>query len=169
MHPTIPFDPTLDLTFSRLVPVKKDAMWRAWTEPERLMQWFCPLPWKTIQCEIDLRPSGKFETTMLSPDGQHISNVGCYLEVVPHQKLVWTNAVLPGFRPKTESSESSLPNPGFTFTAVIEFEDKGQDTHYKATVLHADVENCKKHADMGFEIGWGIALDQMIQMIQKSS
>lgn len=167
MNPTAPFDTKRDLTFSRLVPVKRALMWRAWTEPELLMQWFCPRPWKTVQCDIDLRPGGKFETTMLSPEGQRISNIGCYLEIVDAQKLVWTNAFLPGFRPKVSTDETNQPGPNFIFTGVIEFADSGQDTQYTATVLHADAESCQKHADMGFEIGWDIALDQMVQMIKE--
>jgi len=58
------FNPELGLTFNRLVPVKRELIWGALTEPELFMKWFCPLPWKTTQCEIDLHPGGKFETVM---------------------------------------------------------------------------------------------------------
>ena len=45
--------PHLDLEFERFVPVPRQLMWRAWTEPEHLMKWFCPRPWQTTECEID--------------------------------------------------------------------------------------------------------------------
>ena len=61
------FNPKLDLTFERIVDVPKELVWRAWTEPALLKQWFCPLPWKTIDAEMDLRPGGMFRTTMQSP------------------------------------------------------------------------------------------------------
>jgi hypothetical protein len=89
-------NPQLDLRFTRIVDVPKDLIWRAWTEPELLKPWFCPLPWKTVDCEIDLRPGGIFRTTMQSPEGKEFPNTGCYLEVTPDKKLVWTNALLPG-------------------------------------------------------------------------
>lgn len=93
----------LDLSFIRTVDVPRQLVWRAWTEPELLKQWFCPLPWKTIDCEIDPRPGGIFRTTMQSTEGQDFPNSGCYLEVIPNEKLVWTNALLQGFRPATPS------------------------------------------------------------------
>jgi len=47
-HEHSPFNPKLDLTFERIVDVPKELVWRAWTEPALLRQWFCPLPWKGI-------------------------------------------------------------------------------------------------------------------------
>ena len=81
-------DPRTDLVFERIVEVPREKVWAAWTTPELLLQWFTPAPWKTIACEIDLRPGGAFRTTMLSPEGQEFPNSGCYLEVVKNEKLV---------------------------------------------------------------------------------
>lgn len=156
----------LDLTFSRLVDVPKALIWRAWTEPAMLMPWFCPRPWKTVDCEIDLRPGGIFRTTMQSPDGQEFPNVGCYLEIRPEEKLVWTNALLPGFRPSLISATCGGDQPGFMFTAVIELSDHADGTLYRATVLHADQAGRQQHAAMGFEAGWGAALDQLVAMVK---
>jgi len=87
------FNSDLDLSFERLVSVNRQLIWRAWTEPEFLMKWFCPRPWKTIQCEIDLQSGGKFETTMQSPEGHKVHNQACYLAIVPFEKIIWTNAL----------------------------------------------------------------------------
>lgn len=89
-------DPQLDLVFERIADVPNELIWTAWTTPENLKQWFTPKPWKTVDCEIDLRPGVIFRTVMLSPEGQEFPNLGCYLEVIPNEKLVWTNA-LPKF------------------------------------------------------------------------
>jgi uncharacterized protein YndB with AHSA1/START domain len=159
-------DPKLDLTFTRVVDVPRHLVWRAWTEPQRLMPWFCPLPWKTVACEIDLRPGGMFRTTMRSPEGQEFPANGCYLEVVPYERLVWTNALLPGYRPSYVPEKCGTDDTGFMFTAMIELADHGQGTRYKATVIHADETGCKKHAEMGFEAGWGAALDQLVALIK---
>jgi uncharacterized protein YndB with AHSA1/START domain len=157
----------LDLSFTRIVDVPKASIWRAWTEPALLPLWFCPLPWKTIAAEIDLRPGGLFSSTMQSPEGQNFPNIGCYLEIIPNQKLVWTNALLPGFRPSPASPTCGEENVDFKFTAAIELADHPQGTVYTATVTHADEAGCKQHAAMGFEQGWGMALDQMVAMIKK--
>jgi uncharacterized protein YndB with AHSA1/START domain len=55
------------------------------------------------------------------------------------------------------------------FTAMIELADQGQGTRYIATVIHADEAGCKRHAEMGFEAGWGAALDQLVAMIQNEN
>lgn len=157
----------LDLSFTRVVDVPKELVWRAWTEPELLKPWFCPLPWKTIDCEIDLRPGGIFRTTMQSPEGAEFPNAGCYLDVKPDEKLVWTNALLPGFRPALATPTCGADDASFMFTAMIELADHAGGTRYTATVMHADAAGCRTHAAMGFEAGWGAALDQLVAMIKR--
>jgi uncharacterized protein YndB with AHSA1/START domain len=116
------------------------------------MPWFCPLPWKTIDCEIDLRPGGIFRTTMLSPEGKEFPNFGCYLEVVKHERLTWTDALQPGYRPSA--------NP--FFTGILTFEDHEGGTKYVARALHKNDADRKKHEDMGFEQGWGTVWEQLL-------
>jgi uncharacterized protein YndB with AHSA1/START domain len=159
--------PLCDLSFSRVIDVPKASVWRAWTEPELLKPWFCPLPWTTIDCEIDLRPGGIFRTTMQSPEGKTYPNAGCYLEVRPNERLVWTNTLLPGFRPSLLSQTCGSDDTSFMFTAKIELTDHPEGTRYTATVLHADEASCQKHAAMGFESGWGTALDQLVAMVKR--
>ena len=152
-------DPKLDLVLERVVPVSPDRVWRAWTDPERLKQWFCPRPWRTSECEIDLRPGGVFRTVMQSPDGESVSGVnGCYLEVVPNQRLVWTVALGPGFRPLPQSGE--VPQ----FTAIITLEPVSGGTRYTAVAMHYDPEGAARHAELGFREGWGITLDQLVEL-----
>jgi uncharacterized protein YndB with AHSA1/START domain len=167
MQPTYQPNAKLDLSFTRVVNVPRAQVWRAWTEPALLMPWFCPLPWKTIDCEIDLRPGGLFRTTMQSPDGAEWPNAGCYLDVVPQERLVWTNALLPGFRPNQPVPMGVANEADFLFTAMVELADVPEGTRYTATVIHADEAGCQKHAAMGFEAGWGAALDQLVAMVQR--
>ena len=157
-------DPKLDLILERDVELKPSQLYKAWTQPEILMQWFCPLPWKTVECEIDLRPGGIFRTVMQSPEGEKFPNSGCFLEVVKNRKLIFTDALLPDFRPV----EKPASGAGLYFTGIISFEPMGNGTKYIAIAMHKDEEDCKKHAAMGFHQGWGIALDQLIAVVGKS-
>ncbi|TCS35126.1 uncharacterized protein YndB with AHSA1/START domain [Paucimonas lemoignei] len=152
-------DPRLDLTFTRTIDVPREHVWAAWTRPEYIKQWFTPAPWRTVDCEIDLRPGGAFRTVMESPDGQQFPNVGVYLEIVDNEKLVWTNAMTPGWRPANIDGDND-----FAFTAMIELESKGEETVYTATVIHRDEEGRKRHEAMGFYEGWGAALDQLVAL-----
>lgn len=157
-------DPQLDLFFERVIDVSPELVWAAWTTPEHLKQWFTPAPWRTIDCEIDLCPGGLFRTVMCSPEGKEFPNSGCYLEVIPNQKLVWTNALLPGYRPV---NPRQVGTEDFYFTAVVLIEPHEQGAKYTAIAIHGNQEDCKKHEDMGFQEGWGKALDQLIEYMKK--
>lgn len=151
-------DPELDLVLERVVDVRPELVWKAWTEPEHLVRWFTPAPWQTVACEIDLRPGGIFSTTMRSPEGQVFPpEPGCWLEVVEHRKLVFTDALGPGYRPKAAPF----------MTATILLEPEGAGTRYTAFVLHVDAEGRRKHEEMGFFGGWGKALDQLVEVAKE--
>jgi len=150
------FNPELDLVLDRVVDVPLARVWDAWTKPELVVKWFTPAPWQTVACEIDLRPGGKFNTTMRSPEGQEFPNSGCYLEVVDQERLVFTDSLLPGFRP------ASTP----FMTAILELRPEGKGTRYIATALHTDAETRAKHEEMGFVDGWAKALEQLVAMVK---
>ena len=153
-------NPALDLVLERIVDVSPKLIWEAWTTPKHLTEWFVPKPWSVSACELDLRPGGIFKTIMRSPEGQEFPNIGCYLEIVPQKRLVWTDALQPGFRPALAAS-SCLP----TFmTAIISLEPHGSGTKYTAIALHGDEAGRKTHEEMGFHEGWGTCLDQLVAL-----
>ena len=160
----LPPDPKLDLTFTRVVDVAPELVWRAWTVPKDLMPWFCPKPWRTTECTIDLRPGGLFHTVMNGPNGERFDNNGTYLEVIPNERLVWTSTMRDGFRPQPRKATAAEGE--FAFTAVVALEPAGKGTRYTATVIHGDEEARKTHEKMGFEQGWGTALDQLVEYVK---
>ncbi|HEY4418285.1 MAG TPA: SRPBCC family protein [Pseudonocardia sp.] len=150
-------NPELDLVLERTVDVAPELVWKAWTTPELLKQWFAPKPWTTTACEIDLQPGGRFDTTMRSPEGDEYPSSGCILVVEEGSTLVFTSALGPGFRPVSAEG-------GFPFTAVISIEPDGSGTRYTAAAIHPDAAAKKSHEDMGFIEGWGMALDQLVEV-----
>ena len=154
-------DPSLDLVLEREVPVRPALVWRAWTEPEHLMRWFTPVPWTTVDCEIDLRPGGAFRTVMRSPEGEEFPGTSCYLEIVPERKLVWTSALGVDYRPSPEQPE------GLVFTATILLEPSGKGTKYTAIAIHRSPDDRERHAEMGFHEGWGAALEQLVAVAKE--
>ena len=149
-------DPKLDLVLERTLDVPRELVWTALTKAEHLSQWFAPKPWTIADCEIDLRPGGVIRFVLRSPEGQEFPNIGCYLDIVPNERLVWTDALLPGYRP----SESPF------FTAVLTLEPQGSGTRYRAIAVHRDEAGRKKHEEMGFHEGWGTVADQMVPYIK---
>jgi uncharacterized protein YndB with AHSA1/START domain len=74
-------------------------VWRCWTEPKLLEQWFAPQSWTTDVKTLELRPGGASHIVMRGPDGEESDGVGVFLEAVPEQRLVFTNAFTSGFPP----------------------------------------------------------------------
>ena len=156
-QPTNLIDPELDLVLERTIEATPERVWRAWTDPEQVRQWFAPAPWRVAECEIDLRPGGAFRTRMESPDGEGFDGAGCYLEVVERERLVWTDALSPGYRPAREPF----------FTVVLTIEPHGGGSRCVVRALHASPEQRRKHEEMGFQQGWGLCLDQLLEVVTR--
>ena len=140
-----------ELVLSRLIDAPREKLWRCWTEPTLMVQWFTPPPWKTVHAETDVRPGGSSFIVMKGPEGQEMPNRGIYLEVIKNEKLVFTDAYTSAWQPSAKPF----------FTGVLTFEDRGGKTLYTARALHWTKEDCETHEKMGFHQGWGIATDQM--------
>jgi uncharacterized protein YndB with AHSA1/START domain len=161
-------DSKLDLVLERVVDVPRELVWAAWTRPEHIRKWFTPAPWTTVDCEIDLRPGGVFRTVMRSPEGQEFPGEGCYLEVVPNERLVWTSALLRGYRPAIRTVQPGAETcDDLYFTAIITLEALGSSrTRYTAIAMHGNEASTKRHAEMGFHDGWGKAFDQLVELVK---
>lgn len=162
MH-TLNVNSKYDLVLERNVSLKPELIWKAWTTPEILMKWFCPVPWRTTECEMDLVPGGVFRTVMQSPEGDKVPNMGCFLEIIENKRLVFTDALHEGFRPAPKIESGA----GLMFTAFVLLEPFEGGTKYRAIVKHKDEIDRMKHFDMGFHQGWGIGLDQLIKEMSR--
>jgi len=148
-----------DLLLERTLDAPRDMVWKALTTPELLKQWWAPRPYETPECEMDLKPGGIFYTRMTGPDGFEHKGAGCFLEIVPGEKLVWTSALGPEFRPNDLGDNQDCT--ALAFTAVITLEDADGRTLYRAVALHKNGKDRDAHATMGFEHGWGVCADQL--------
>lgn len=159
------FNPLLDLQFHRDVSLSPAQIWEGLTTPAILMKWFCPRPWQVVECEIDLKPGGTFRTAMESPEGERMpDNNWCFLTIEPQQRLVWTNELGPDFRPKPQPKDENL---GFFFVVDLRLLPLiNGGTSYTANVMHQSEATKQAHEDMGFQYGWGAALDQLVELMQ---
>jgi uncharacterized protein YndB with AHSA1/START domain len=150
----------LDLVLERTLKAPRALVWRALTETELLKRWFAPRPYEISELELDLRPGGIFRMRMVGPDGFDTGhgNPGCVLEAVEGERLAWTSALGPGFRP----AEMGEGCESFPMTAVMTLAD-GPDgtTLYRAVALHKNEADRDTHAQMGFHEGWGTCADQL--------
>ena len=146
-----------ELTLTRLIDAPREKLFRAWTEPELLKQWFTPRPWTTPVVETDVRPGGSIFILMRGPDGNESPNRGVYLEVVLNRKLVFTDAYDAAWEP------SGKP----FMTLVLTFDDEEGKTRYTARVRHWSEADREAHEKMGFHEGWGKATDQLEALVAK--
>lgn len=144
-------DPKTDLSFTRTLAVPRALVWECWTSPEHIPHFFVPRPHRVTACDIDLRVGGRFDTTF-DVDGNLMQNNGVYLEVVPDEKLVFTDAY----------SEEWKPAPDPFMTAILLLTDTGDgSTSYTAIARHRSPEARETHEKMGFYDGWGTMVTQL--------
>ena len=143
---------THELVLERTLDAPRDKVWRCWTEPQLLQQWFAPTPWTVSDATLDVRPGGVTAFTMRGPEGQAFPNAGVYLDVVPGERIVTTDAYTRAWEP----SERPF------MTATVTFEDApGGKTRYRAVASHWNAEDKAAHEAMGFHEGWGQCADQL--------
>lgn len=147
----------LDLETSRIIRAPRQRVWTAWTDPQRLAQWWIPRPAQCRVAAMDLRPGGAFVTEMSEPGepfGPHLT--ACFLDVVPNERIVFTDALTAGWRPAAG---------GFT-TAVITFHDHPEGTAYSALAMHKDRQDRDRHEELGFHDGWTTVAAQLAELVE---
>jgi uncharacterized protein YndB with AHSA1/START domain len=145
-----------ELVLMREIDAPREKIFRAWTDPELLKQWFCPKPWGVSHAELDVRTGGSSVIVMTGPNGEVVDNRGVYLEVVPNEKIVFTDAF------KTAWIPSEKP----FMTGIVLLEPLGDGrTKYTAMARHWTEEDKKTHEAMGFHEGWGAATDQLAALV----
>ncbi len=135
------------LTLKRRIKAPPQKVYAAWTEPEKLMQWFGPDAGKVVSAETDVRVGGRFRIVFHTLDGEQHDVSGTYSEVAPNQKLAfsWAWRTLP-------ERESRV---------TLTFKPDGEDT--LLTLLHEQFFD--QAARDGHEQGWTGALDKLERLL----
>lgn len=146
-----------ELTLTRIINAPREKVYAAWTQPELLKQWFAPLPYTTPRAELDVRTGGASLIVMQGPDGTEIPCPGVYLEVVPNERLVSTDAYTKPWEP----SEKPF------MTLILSFADAGAGkTNYTARVVHWTEADREAHEKMGFHEGWTQCTEQLAALVE---
>ncbi|MFI5234434.1 MAG: SRPBCC family protein [Gemmatimonadales bacterium] len=151
-------DPKLDFAIERFIDAPTRLVWEALTKPEHLKEWYMPRQWgRVVRTEMDVRPGGIFRIDIAVAGGPEVPNLGCFLEAIPMQRLVWTSMLFPGYRPAVFDD---IP-----ITAIITMETVGTGTRYIFTALHRNEADLEANKTSGFYQGTAIAIDQLVQHV----
>ena len=147
-------DAVHELSVTRLIAAPRQTVYRAWVE--RLAEWWAPKPWTTQVVAQELRPGGRSALLMRGPAGEESGGEGVFLEVVPEERIVFTNAFRAGW----------VPQQPF-MTGLFSFADEEGGTRYTAAARHWSDEAMEQHRAMGFEQGWGIVAAQLAAIAEE--
>jgi len=159
MNKPTAIDPKLDIVFERFIDAPRRLVWEALTKPEHLKEWYMPREWgRVARAELDARPGGVFSIDIAVGDGREVPNLGCVLDAVPMERLVWTSMLFPGYRPAVFDD---IP-----ITAIMTMESVGTGTRYVFTALHRNEADLEANKASGWKEGTAIALDQLVEHVK---
>ena len=143
-------------SITHFIDAPREAVWRAFTD--HMEEWWCPKPWTTRIIERDLRAGGASVLEMRGPNGEGADcpMAGIHLEVVPAERVVFTDAFAPGWVPQTAF-----------MVGIMTFADEGSGTRYTGTARHWTEEARQQHEAMGFTEGWGKVAEQLEEVARR--
>lgn len=142
----------VEFTIVRVFDAPREAVWRAWTEPEQFAQWFGPRGISTPvdKLHMDLRPGGAASLVMVDDaSGQEYPNTGTYLEVVPPERLVW--------------ADDGMPDGSGAGTVTVTLRDLGDKTELTLHAVSEFTDTMRAQA----ETGWGSTFDKLAELLAR--
>jgi len=155
LHADFMNTPSQSLSIHRVLKAPIANVWRCWSEPDLLCQWFCPKPWRVTEARLDLRVGGEFFTRMQGPEGEAHEMPGVFLVVEPKVRLSFTDAFIPGWMPSQKAF----------MVGEIRMRALGTDqTDYTGLAHHWNAADLEAHQKMGFDEGWSAATAQLEEL-----
>jgi uncharacterized protein YndB with AHSA1/START domain len=167
-----PIEKTTDRDFviSRVFDAPRELVWRAWTEPKQMAQWWGPHNFTNPVCEMDVRVGGAYRIVMRATDGSEYPMEGTYREIVEPERLVmfmdcsghpdsWHDLVNPN-RDRTKK-------PTFVCSQTITFEEVGGQTKLTVRTRLESAAIRDAMVKMGMNDGWSQSLERLETLLKK--
>jgi uncharacterized protein YndB with AHSA1/START domain len=145
--------PADTVRITRIIEAPREEVFRAWTQPEQIRQWWGPGEFTCPEAEVDLRPGGRYRLAMQPIEGDPFIVGGTYREVEPPVRLVYTWCWETG--PAADGSESLV---------TIEFNERGERTELVLT----HTEFPEAHGPAPYQMGWEGGLDKFQALLAGS-
>lgn len=142
------------ITITRVFDAPRELVFRAWTDPGQLAQWWGPHGFTNPVCETDPRPGGIWRIDMQGPDGTIYPNKGRYLEVVEPERLVYTDVV-----DQDETAWGDSPPPSTVVT--VTFDDHDGQTKVTTVIRLDSIQARDAMIEMGAVTGWTESMERL--------
>jgi uncharacterized protein YndB with AHSA1/START domain len=153
-----------ELFIERVFDAPRDMVWRAWTDPERMMIWWGPKTFTAPVCLIDLRVGGRYLSCMRSSAGQDYWSTGRYREIVPQERLVMTDSFADDKGNVVPASHYGLPEDfPLEMTITVTFADRGDQT--AMTLRHSGFPSGEQN-ELARQ-GWSESFDKLADILMR--
>ncbi|HWA95383.1 MAG TPA: SRPBCC domain-containing protein [Terracidiphilus sp.] len=160
---TRPVNDTDRLVITRIFDAPRELVWKAWTDPKYVMQWWGPKGFTAPVCKMDFRVGGKFLYCMRTPDGQEGWNAGEYHEIVPYEKIVSSMYFSDAEGNRVESADYGAEHEAVEGAYdVVLFEDIGNGQTKLTFIGNEPMESAKNSGQLE---GWNQILDKVAEVV----
>jgi uncharacterized protein YndB with AHSA1/START domain len=147
------------MVITRIFDAPRELVWKAWTDPQYVMQWWGPKGFTAPICKIDFRVGGKFLCCMRSPDGQEGWNAGEYHEIVPYERIVSSMYFSDPDGNKIDPAQLGIEHEAIEDARdVTLFEDLGDGRTKLTFIGNEPMESAKNSGQLE---GWNQILDKL--------
>jgi uncharacterized protein YndB with AHSA1/START domain len=143
-----------EIVITRVFDAPRALVFEAWTRPEHVAAWWGPRGFTLASCEIDLRPGGAYRFVMRSPDGQDYPIKGVYREVVPPERIVYTD----------DFDMEGMPN--IEGVVTLTFAEQGDKTMLTMSFLYETAADCETMVKMQMVEGMSETLDRLAERLE---
>ena len=155
-----------ELVITRVFDAPRELVWKAWTEPERFMQWWGPKGFTSPVCKIDLRVGGKYLNCMRSPEGKDYWSTGVYREVVEPERIVCTDSFADAEGNVVPATHYGMsPDSPLEMLVRVTFEEHEGKT--KLTLQHVGIPAGEMSELTG--AGWNESFDKLAESLKVPS
>jgi uncharacterized protein YndB with AHSA1/START domain len=138
----------------RILDAPRELVWRAWTDPKMMSQWFGPRAFTAPVCELDVRVGGALRIVMRGPDGNDYPMKGVFKDVMPPERLVFSNIAIDNDGNHLLEGE----------TTVI-LEAQGAKTKLILRTFAKGLVPIAPQMLAGMEAGWSQSFDKMAELV----
>ena len=152
------------MVITRIFDAPRELVWKAWTDPKYVTQWWGPKGFTASVCKMDFRVGGKFLWCMKAPDGEVVGwNGGEYFEIVEHEKIVYSMYFADAEGNKVDPAQYGIENEDIGDGCnVVTFEDFGDGQTRLTLIGNESMENAKNSGQLE---GWNEILEKVAAVV----